>query len=240
MTLFSSGAEDQRLAMTKTEANSEAAIEARLKVAVLAELDWIQGLNSAHIGVAVNDGAVTLSGEVESYPEKRLAERAVLHVRGVSAVADEITVRSNYGPVNDTDLARSAAEALDSAIDVPADSIKVVVHDHVVHLTGDVRWECEREAAGRAVRYLKGVTGVYSTIGLTPAVSITGIKGAISTALARTAINEGKHITVTDDHAGTVTLEGTVHSWSERQQAQRVAWSAPGVTNVHNRLLIQN
>lgn len=214
--------------------------EAQLRATVLAELEWVQGLNSAHLGVAVNAGAVTLSGEVESYPEKRLAEKAVLRVRGVSAVADEITVRSKYGPVNDTDIAREAGEALERAVDVPADSIKVVVHDHVVHLTGDVRWEFEREAAGRAVRYLKGVTGVYSTITLIPTVSTAGIKNAIGAALARTAVNEGKHITVTNDHSGAVTLEGTVHSWSERQQAQRVAWSAPGVTDVHNRLLIQN
>ena len=219
--------------MTPTQQRTDA----ELKDAVADELGWTPSVNSTHIGVAVDHGAVTLSGEVDTYPERFLAERAALRVHGVTAVAEEVTVRNPRGAANDADIAREASEALERAVDVPPDSVKAVVHDHFITLSGSVTWYYQREAAERAVRYLKGVTGVHNTVKIKPAVSASGLKSAISAALVRNAQLEGKHITVTAD-AGVVTLEGTVHSGSERRQANTTAWSAPGVTNVMNHLRI--
>ena len=131
--------------MTKTLHRSDA----DLKAAVVDELSWTPSVDNTHVGVAVTDGAVTLSGEVASYPEKLLACQAAQRVHGVTAIAQEITVRSARGPANDTDLAREAGEALDRAVDVP-ESVKVAVHGNVVTLSGVVSWQYQREAADRS------------------------------------------------------------------------------------------
>jgi osmotically-inducible protein OsmY len=214
--------------------------DTELKNAVDDELIWTTGVDNAHIGVAVMDGGVTLSGEVDSYPEKLRAEHAALSVRGVSAVAQEITVRNLWMQMNDTDIAREAREALERAVDVPSGMVNATVHDHIITLTGQVPWQFQRVAAGRAVHYLRGVRDVANAVSIRPTVSTSDIKSAISAALVRTARRDGKATTVTADDAGTVTLTGVVHSASERREAERTAWCAPGVANVDNHLRIEN
>jgi osmotically-inducible protein OsmY len=214
--------------------------DTQLKDAVTAELAWLANVDSTHIGVAVNHGAVTLSGEVESYPERLLAQEAALKVRGVTAIAEEITVRSGFQGTNDTDIAREANEALQRSVDIPGGSVSATVHDRAITLTGHLPWNYQREAAGRSVSYLKGVRTVHNEITVRPTVSATGIKAAIGEALKRTADAEGRHTTVTADAAGAVTLDGKVHSWTERQAAAQAAWFAPGVTSVTNNLVISN
>jgi osmotically-inducible protein OsmY len=211
--------------------------DADLKRSVVAELDWNPRINSTRIGVAVDHGTVTLSGEVDTYPEKYLAEKTVLATRGILAVAEEMTVRSTWGEATDTDIAREATEALERAIDVPKDSIKVAVRDHYITLSGPVTWHYQREAAHRAVRYLRGVAGVVNTVIVTPTLSTADIKASITAALVRSAQLDGKNIQVTHD-AGTVTLTGRVASWAELRHADHVAWSAPGVTSVRNQLKV--
>lgn len=208
-----------------------------LKSEVIAELGWTPSINSAHIGVAVDHGAVTLSGEVDSYPELLLATKAAQRVHGVTALAQDIHVRSKWGVANDTDIAREAGEAVDRAVDVP-DSIKVQVRDHIVTLTGSATWQHERESAARAVRYIKGVSGVNNEVVVRPTVGAAGIKTSITAALVRSAQAEGRHITVTANDAGVVTLEGRVGSLSERGQAEHVTWSAPGVTGLVDHLRV--
>jgi osmotically-inducible protein OsmY len=214
--------------------------DAQLKDAVTDELRWLPSVDSTHIGVAVNHGAITLSGEVESYPEKILAEKAVLRIRGVTAIAEEITVRSSWNGPNDADIAREAGEALERAVDIPHGMVTASVHEHEITLTGHLPWHYQREAASRAVRYLKGVTNVFNLISIKSTVSPAGIKTAIGAALVRGAQLENYHTTVTADDAGIVTLQGQVHSWTERQAAEHAAWSAPGVTDVLNQIRIQN
>ncbi len=192
---------------------------------------------STHIGVAVDHGAVTLSGEVNTYPERLLAEKAALRVHGVTAVAEEIKVNYVGGSANDSDIAREASEALDRSVNVPSDSVKAIVNGHFITLSGQVAWQFQREAAERSVRYLKGVTGVFNQITIKPTVSANGLKNTIGAAFVRSAQLEGKDIKVTAD-AGTVTLEGSVHSWSDRRQADTSAWAAPGVTSVTNHLRV--
>ncbi len=213
--------------------------DAELQDAVAEELEWAPNVNSTHIGVSADGGAITLSGEVDSYPERHRAEKAALRVRGVTAVAEEITVRNYWGAVSDSEIAREATEALQRDIDVPHDSVKAVVHNHSITLSGPVHWQFQRKAADRAVRNLKGVTSIQNVITVEPTVSPAGLKQAISKAFVRNAQIDGKHVTVTAE-AGVVTLEGTVHSWSERQQANVTAWSAPGVTGVTNHLRVMN
>ncbi|KUL41257.1 BON domain-containing protein [Actinoplanes awajinensis] len=211
----------------------------QLKAAVTDELKWsTPGVSDTNVGVAVNHGAVTLSGEVESWPEKQLAEHAALRVRGVTAVAEDITVRNSWSGINDTDIAREAGEAFARSVTVPAETVTATVHKHVITLNGEVAWHYQREAAEEAVRHLKGVLQVFNAITLKPVASPTDVKAVINAALARTAQAEGRDITVNVNHAGHVMLEGTVHSWAERREVERAAWSAPGVTDLTNALEI--
>jgi osmotically-inducible protein OsmY len=205
---------------------------------LIEELEWMPNVNSTHVGVSVEHGAVTLSGEVDSYPEKIAVEKAALRMRGVKAVAEEITVKGIWAKANDSDIARMASDALDHAIDVPVGSVKAVVNDRFITLSGAVAWHFQKVAAEREVAYLKGVTGVFNSITIKPVASAAGVKASITAALVRTARDEGNTITVTATE-GSVVLEGTVHSAAERRQAGSVAWSAPGVSAVENLIVVK-
>ncbi len=210
-----------------------------LKAAVVEELVWTPSINADQIGVSVNEGAVTLSGQVRTYPEKQNAVHAAMRVRGVAAVADEVTVTNDWAPRGDTDIAVEAAEALQRMVHIPMGSVQAQVHDHVVTLSGEVAWQYQREEARRAMIALRGVCGVVNTITLKPTASVspTRAKSSITAALVRNAQVDAGNIRV--DVTGTViTLIGQVSSWAEYRQAEYAAWSSPGVTHVDNRLAI--
>lgn len=211
--------------------------DAALKAAVIDELTWTPSIDSTHIDVSVEYGLVTLSGEVDSYPQKFLAEKAALRVHGVSGVYGELRVHNNWGALSDVDIEAEVVAALDRAIDVPPGAVQAAVDDHFVTLTGSVNWHFQRQAAERSVRYLKGVTGLRNAVTIEPAVTATGLKTRITAALHRNAQLKKKGIRVTTDK-GTVTLTGEVRTCAERHQADMTAWSAPGVTSVANQLVV--
>ncbi len=210
-----------------------------LKNAVCEELAFTPSIDGAHIGVYVIDGSVTLSGEVHTYPEQLLAEKAAQRVRGVTAVTQRITVNATRRHVEDSDLVQEVSESLERAVDVPK-SLSVTVKDGVITLSGEVQWQFEREAAIRSVRYLRGVLAVHSLITIEPSATASDLDAAITSALVRSAQLEGKKITVTTDRRGCVTLTGAVDSWSDRRQAEHACWAAAGVTSVDNQLRLPN
>lgn len=205
---------------------------------VLNELKWEPSIHAAEIGVAVKDGVVTLTGTVDSYSQKLAVEKAAKRVRGVRAVAEEIEVRIPAETKrNDADVARAALNALQWHIQVPDERIKVKVEDGWVTLEGDVDWNFQRDAAMDAVRELIGVRGVTSLINVKPQVKVREIKAEISEAFKRHAELDANRITV-DAADGKVTLSGKVHSWTERDEAARIAWAAPGVSTVQNHISV--
>jgi osmotically-inducible protein OsmY len=210
-------------------------IDQRLKDSVAYQLEWDPQLDASLVGVSAQDGVVTLTGYVNSYAAKLAAERVSRRVYGVRAVANEIEVRLASERI-DPDIAKDALAALTNRVDVPL-GITVTVRDGHITLGGTVEWMYQKMAAERAVKYLRGVRGVFNHILLKPRVSPKDVEKRITAALHRHADIDARRIDVSAE-GGTVVLGGSVRSWIEKDEAQRAAWAAPGVVSVDNRISV--
>jgi osmotically-inducible protein OsmY len=206
---------------------------------VIDELHWTPEIDAKSIGVIVKDGVVTLTGHLNSFAEKHVAELAAQRVHGVKAVAVELTVRL---PASDTrtdaDIGLAAQRAIEWNAALPVGAIRVVVEGARITLEGQVEWEYQRAAAEAAVRHLLGVVGVTNQIAIVPKVRTLDMELIIHQALERQADREARKLGISVN-GGEVTLRGTVHSWDARRAIHGAAWSAPGVTAVVDNVTIE-
>ena len=215
--------------------------DAMLRSDIVAELNFDPAITTVatDIGVIVKDGVVTLTGHPASHAEKHAIERAAQRVRGVKALAIEMSVKlaPNFERT-DADIALAAERALEWNVLVPDEAIRPMVENGWLTLSGRVEWEYQRRAAEVAVRNLLGVKGVTDLVEVKARFSPVDIEKKIKEALHRQADRDSEHIEVLVN-GGQVTLRGKVRSWAERKAAQGAAWSAPGVASVVNNLLVE-
>jgi len=208
----------------------------QVRNAVTMQIEWEPEVMSRDISVAVRDGVATLTGFVHHYYEKIAAERAAKSVYGVKAVANDIEVKTALART-DPEIARDVVHAMSVDATVPENKIKVTVKDGFVTLEGKVDWYFQRSGAAACVNRIGGVRGVINSITVKPVATPSDVKTRIEEALKRNAEVDSRRISVTATD-GTVTLNGNVRSWFEREEAERAAWAAPGVSNVVDHIAV--
>ena len=213
--------------------------DTEIKSDVLSELKYEPRVNVTDIGVLVKDGTVTLNGFATSYGEKWDAVKAVKRIAGVKAIADDIEVKfPEFSRRNDGDIATAAANRIEWSTTIPQGAVQVTVSEGRITLEGQVEWWYQKDAAEDGVRYLAGVNRVFNLITIKPKVTPAKIEAAIEAAFERSAVLDAKKIEI-ETSGSKVTLTGKVRNYTERDEAERVAWAAPGVYSVDNRLAVE-
>jgi len=212
--------------------------DSEIQLDVMEELTWEPLLHASEIGVAVKNGVVTLSGMVDMYKKKTLAERAAQRVIGVKVVAEDIEVKlSPDDKKNDTEIAEAILIALKWHSTLQAGKIKIKVEKGWVTLDGETEWEFQSKAAQRIIENTIGVTGITNHIKIVPLLSPSEVKKRINSAFHRSATVDSEKIEITVE-GSKVILTGKVHSYAEKRDAESAAWMAPGVNSVQNNIEI--
>ena len=209
-----------------------------LQTSVEDELRWEPRVDSPAIAVDAHDGSVTLRGTVGSLREKFEAKKVAKRVYGVKSVDDQLQVRIlGENSRDDAELRGAVLQALMLNSEVPS-SVDTTAVNGVVTLSGTVEHQFEREEAESVASKVLGVTSIDDQIELLPpGPSAHDVHHSIKKALERNAKLDADGISVESAH-GTVKLSGVVESWADHDAAVAAAWSAPGVTNVDDKILI--
>lgn len=209
-----------------------------IRTFVIDELEWQPGLSSRDIAVSVDKGVVSLTGFVTSYTSKYDAEEATKRVAGVRGIANDLEVRiPDIDARPDPEIARDIVSALSLHLPLHAKHLTTTVKNGWVTLEGEVEWDFERRSAEHSAHAVRGVVGISNLITVRPRANASDIKGKIEAAFKRNAEVDGARVKVSAS-GGAVTLTGEVSSWNERDEAERVAWLAPGVVSIDDRLVV--
>jgi osmotically-inducible protein OsmY len=212
--------------------------DAEIRDDVINELQWDPQITEPEaIGVAVKDGAVTLTGHLPSYAEKLAAARAAERVYGVKAVANDLKVQFSQAPRDDSEIAQAIAHILASNVQIPEGKVHARVENGWVTLDGEVEYDYQKREVERMVNHVRGVIGVRNFIAVRPPGSPEAVESAIEQAFKREAEVDSRQVKVeVTDH--TAKLYGHVHSMREAVAAATAAAAAPGIAEVDSHLAV--
>ena len=206
---------------------------------VLAELEYDPSIDVTDIGVLVKEGVVTLTGCASNFSEKWAALEAVKRVGGVNGIADEIEVKLVASPIlTDGDIAVAATHLLNWCASVPTGATRVTVNNGFLTLEGEVELQYQKNAAETAVQRMRGLKGITNQMTVRPRLQALDINASIQRALERSALLDAKTISV-ETFGSVVLLQGKVRNHAEKDEAERVASAAAGVSSVENRLKVE-
>lgn len=213
--------------------------DVELQHAVAEELEWAPHVDASHVTVTVSDGIARLTGFVSSLAEKKAAERTVWHVRGVRGLVPEIEVRIPEAQrQTDDEIAHRVISVLRWDTQIPSDRIQIEVEGGIVRLIGSVDSRFHRIEAEERVHSLAGVKEIDNRLVVHRSDAPTDVKTRVERAFQRHAQLHAADIVI-QVHGHKVTLSGHVPSVNDLYTAENAAWSAAGVDEVDNRLLVQ-
>lgn len=214
--------------------------DSEIKSDVEEELHWVPDVDDSDVSVKVSHGIVTLTGSVPNYLDKSQAECAAKRVLGCAGIANDIEVRlATSDRWSDPEIVRGAVEAIRADLPDIADGVQVLVHDGHVTLEGAVEWNWQRQRLESNVRNVRGVAVVTNLIAIRPRPIAHDIQRMIQDAFRRSAELDASRVSV-ETKGDEVTLRGKVRSLHEKDEAQRTAWYAPGVTRVVNEISVSS
>ncbi|MES2267504.1 MAG: BON domain-containing protein [Bacteroidota bacterium] len=201
-------------------------------------LKWDPLLKSAKVDIIANEGLVTLSGEVNSYVDKLRAESVAKSIDGVKAIIEHITVHlTGLDQISDEAIAKAVLDSLQLNW-VPFDRLTVKVEEGHVTLDGQVTYNFQKEAAKKAVGSVQGVKVFTNNLTLMPETGDELEKKTVEHALLRYAATVDQNIRV-KVFKNAITLKGNVQSVYQKEEAEKIAWNAPGVLMVYNELIVE-
>jgi osmotically-inducible protein OsmY len=191
------------------------------------------------IAVAADDDEVTLRGTVGSFRERREAVHATKRVPGVEKVHDRLRVRLlDAGRRNDADLRGAVLQALMLDSLVPS-TIDARAKDGIVSLTGWAPYNYQRDAAMLVAGNVPGVIDLEDHVELSiGAPTPADVRHYVNKAFTRDARVDAEALSIETDE-NVVTLSGHARSWVEHDAAINAAWSAPGVVDVVDRIVVE-
>lgn len=205
---------------------------------VLDELNWDPAINAAKLGVEVSNGVVHLVGSVDTYSEKWKAERAVLRVIGVRALAVGVEVcLLHLHERTDTDIAEAVKNIIDNSSYLINNRIQLMVEDGWVTLFGEVNWAYQRGVVDDLIKDVNGVRGITNKICTIPEGIFHSMLPEINLVINRTLKTNQHGLTVSVEGAS-VTLSGSLPSWKDRERVEYLVWGVPGVARVIDHITI--
>jgi osmotically-inducible protein OsmY len=195
-------------------------------------------LQASEIGIVEKDGVVTLTGTVDSYSKIIEAENIVKKVPGVKVIVDKMEVDYKYFNKNDNEIAVEIINILKWNLNILQEKLVIKILGGWIYLDGTLDWNYQRESANMAMSNISGVKGVINNIKIKSELKNQIEKEAIENAFNRNWVLNYDSIYV-DVSGCKVTLRGTVDSFYEKEEAERIAWNTLGVCAVNNELTIR-